>query len=267
MEEEVILSVIVPIKNEINYINELLSEMSNISNNDIEIIISDNYSDDGSWEVLKKQTKSQIKIFRPPKSCTPFENHTHALSQATGKYVYPIGGDDIFLIKILNNVLPILKKHKNIIVVGRVEIFKDVTNEVIKVTNHPNVIESFFEKNIFSIKKYLSYINYDNMFFSFVPRNKQGFMKKLHPISYETFAVWSNFYNFYGKSLDDVYFVDDIILRKRYFKQHASGNFSNDQEGREVRINIKKFKGTVKNSFQFMRVIFDLKVLIYFSVL
>ena len=62
MEEEVILSVIVPIKNEINYINELLSEMSNISNNDIEIIISDNYSDDGSWEVLKKQTKRSGEI-------------------------------------------------------------------------------------------------------------------------------------------------------------------------------------------------------------
>lgn len=257
-----LLSIIVPIKNEIHYLKDLLFEISLIDAHDVEVIISDNYSDDGSWEFLSGKN-SIIKLVRPEKSCSPFENHKYALSKATGKYIYPMGGDDIFLAKSLDKILPLLKKHENIIVIGRVKTFKDVTNEITGVTNNPNTIKSFFVNDIFSIKKYLLYVNYDEMIFSFVPRNKQEFMNKLDPINYETFAVWSNFYNFHERSMQEIYFIDEVVMMKRYFKQHESGNFTLDQGMSKSSNNIRKFKGTIKNILNFMKICFDLKIFFY----
>jgi glycosyltransferase involved in cell wall biosynthesis len=257
------LSIVIPIKNEIHYLGDLFTELNQIEDNDVEIVISDNYSDDGSWEFLKKHRSKIIKIVRPEKSCSPFENHKYALNQSVGKYVHIVGGDDIFLSNSLNNAMPLLRKYRDIIVIGRIEKFKDVTNEVTEISNNPDTIKSFFKHEIFSIKRYLHYVNYDEIIFSFVPRDKQGFINNLDPINYETYAVWSNFYNFYNRELKEIYFIDDTVVMKRFLKQKDAGNFNAELVSDIKRLNIEKFKGTIRNSFNFISVNFDLKVLIY----
>lgn len=260
---EIILSIIIPVKNEVNYLQELLDEVYHVKNDDIEIIISDNYSDDGSWELLLKQTKYNIRLVRPPSSCNPFENHKYALDQAKGKYVFSMGGDDIFLSDCLKQVMPLLRKYDNNIVIGRVKVFNDITKELIEKTNDPKIIRSFFDNEIFSIKRYLDYINFDEMFFSFFPRENQGFMDKLEPLSYETFASWVVMHNYYFRNLDEVIFLNEVILMKRTALANKSGNFNQELGISEPSNNIKKFIGTVKNSINFIKINFDIKVFFY----
>ena len=138
-----------------------------------------------------------------------------------------------------------------------------MTNEIIRVTNTPDTIRSFFVNDIFSIKKYLLYVNYDQMFFSFVPRNKQEFVNKIDPFSYETFCVWSNFFNFHKRSIQEIYFIDEVVMMKRYCKQHNAGNFNLDQGMGKPSNNIRKFQGSVRNTLNFMKVYFDLKTFFY----
>jgi len=260
-----ILSIIVPIRNESYYLRAVLDEFNLIEESDVELVVSDNYSDDGSWELLLNEKNSNIKLVRPQERCTPFDNWHNAISMAEGYYLYPIGGDDIFISSSLINILPLLRKKNNNIIIGHIQIFKDVTNEVLGTTNTQDEVEKLFDNGEFSILNNLSYINFDQMIFSFIPRKYQNYyMGLIDPMCYETFCLWLNWYNYYGCTLDEIHFVQDVVLMKRWYKRHDAGNFNRDQEYGVKKINIKKFKGTIKNSFNFMKVHFDLKVLIYF---
>lgn len=258
-----VLSIIIPIRNEIHYLSDLLDEINLIKEDDVEIVISDNFSDDGSYEFLLKQKNDKIKIVRPFKRCSPFENHKYALSCAKGRYVFAMGGDDILLSEPLGDVIKLIRKHKDIIVVARIQTFNDSTNAVILETNTNSEIEFFFKNEKFSLRRSLSYANYDQMLFSFIPRSNQKFMNKLDPMCYETFAVWSNFYNFYNRSLSEIYYTDKVIYKKRYFKKNESGNFAKDQGMNDRTNNLKKFKGTIKNSLDFLKVHRNLKDFIF----
>ncbi len=254
-----ILSILIPVKNEIHYLPDLLKELVDLDEC-IEIVISDNYSDDGTWEYLCG-LDSNIVVVRPPVSCSPFDNYKHSLSKATGKYIFPMGGDDIILSKSLNEIICILKKYDNIILVGRLSVFSDRDPKYHQISNKRKTIESFFDRGVFSIKKYIKYINYDELVFSFVPRNKQNFVFNLHASSYERVAVWSNFYNFYDQKRSNIFFSSDVVLMKRVGKTLPSGNFNKDQR---LDSNVRNFIGTLTNSYNFMKVHFDLRVLVYF---
>jgi len=176
-----------------------------------------------------------------------------------------MGGDDIFLSSSLRNILPLLREKKDTIIVGQIQTFHDVTNEVLSTSNSESEVKMFFDDGVFSILKNMSYINFDQIVFSFIPRKKQNrYMELIDPICYETFVLWLNWYNFYGRNIDEIYFEQDVVLMKRWHKQYNVGNFNRDQAYGVKRLNINKFKGTIKNSFNFMKVHFDLRLLIYF---
>jgi glycosyltransferase involved in cell wall biosynthesis len=220
------LSILIPIKNEYPYICELLTELHRLNTNDVEIVVSDNYSDDGTWEYIQDHEGS-ILVTRPAKPCSPFENHLNALKHASGEYIIPMGGDDIIYSSEIIKILPLLKYNK--IVIGQLECFDDKTGTTIEITNTKIDIYQFFNYNIFSLSKYLKYINYDQLIFSFVPRTKQQFLFSLKPNTSESFASWANFFNFQDKHDSEFIFMDQIIFRKRYLKKHAKSGFARDQ--------------------------------------
>ena len=123
------LSIIIPIKNEYPYICELLNELVPLNRDDTEVIISDNYSDDGTWEYIQK-FQDHIVIIRPENSCTPFENHLNALKHAKGEYIFPMGGDDLITKSAIGIVIPHLKDNK--IVIGQIKCFDDKTGKTIQ---------------------------------------------------------------------------------------------------------------------------------------
>ncbi len=257
------LSIVVPVRNEMHYLRELLDEFYLIHENDVEIVISDNYSDDGTWEFLLNENNANIKLIRPRSSCSPFENWHNAISSSTGDYIYHIGGDDIFLSSPMKKILPLLRQKKNIIVIPEMKTFKDIDNEIIDTLNsNPEDKKYFFNDNYSSIR-HLSYSNFDQLIFSFVPRENQSmYMSLIDPLCYEGFVMWLNFHNFYKININNVCFIDDTVLMKRKNRQHDSGDFNFEQYSGVKNLNRRKLIGTIKNSFSFARSHSDLKILI-----
>ena len=75
-----LLSIIAPIRNEREYIFELIASFSKINDQRVELLISDNHSDDGSYEAIKNTEFENIKIVKPKYRLSPFDNHIFALS-------------------------------------------------------------------------------------------------------------------------------------------------------------------------------------------
>ena len=92
----------------------------------VELVISDNISDDGTFEKISSITCDDIRVFRPKESLSPFDNHKFALSQAQGQFVFPLGGDDYISPDCLKYILDILKPGRIVVPVTRC--FKDKTN-------------------------------------------------------------------------------------------------------------------------------------------
>jgi len=247
-----LLSLVVPVKNEVNYIDDLVSSFLEVDDKRVELVISDNISDDGTFEKISSITCDDIRVFRPKESLSPFDNHKFALSQAQGQFVFPLGGDDYISPDCLKYILDILKPGRIVVPVTRC--FKDKTNETIQLTNTKQQIELLFNKSgVFDIGYYLKRINYDELIFNICEKKLLNDLFLIKPNTVETFATWSNIFLFFGFSIDNIDFVDSELLSKRYCKTYSNSTFSIDQ-GYSTSTIYEKSLSAIYNAFVFFSV-------------
>ncbi|MBP1641184.1 MAG: putative biosynthesis related glycosyltransferase [Bacteroidetes bacterium] len=91
-----LVSILIPVYNRKHIVGETIESAINQTYEHIEIIISDNCSTDGTWEVLLKYAEidNRIKLFRNDENIGPVRNWKKCLDQATGKYVKILWSDD-----------------------------------------------------------------------------------------------------------------------------------------------------------------------------
>ncbi len=222
-----LLSIVAPIRNERHYIETLIESFSRINDPRVELLISDNYSDDDSYEFVCQEKVDNLKIVRPSERLTPFDNHIYAIKKSSGKYVFPVGGDDYISPECVKLILD--KLRPGIVLIPILRCFDDITGVTISMTNIENEVMAFFPNNKFSIASYLKYINYDQLVFVVCEKNALDHLKYIEPNTVETFATWSNMFVFSEKELKEVVFMDCILMHKRYNKCHMSSTFTNDQ--------------------------------------
>jgi glycosyltransferase involved in cell wall biosynthesis len=90
------ISVVIPTYNVVLFVDETLRSVRNAQNVDLEIIIVDDSSDDGTYELCQWHAKAdpRIKVFRSPgHGGGPARNF--GITQATGEYLMFCDGDDI----------------------------------------------------------------------------------------------------------------------------------------------------------------------------
>jgi glycosyltransferase involved in cell wall biosynthesis len=81
---------------------------------DWELIISDNYSDDGSWEFFQQFKRDpRIRLSRAPRRGM-YANWNECLHQAQGKYVYIATSDDTMLPSCLESLVRPLEHLRNL---------------------------------------------------------------------------------------------------------------------------------------------------------
>jgi glycosyltransferase involved in cell wall biosynthesis len=92
------VSVIIPCFNCEPYIGECLRSVTAQSERDLEIIVVDDGSTDGSLDVVKQLANSdpRISIYSEPHSGYPGVSRNAGLSHATGRYIALLDGDDLF---------------------------------------------------------------------------------------------------------------------------------------------------------------------------
>jgi glycosyltransferase involved in cell wall biosynthesis len=224
---KILLSIVAPIRNEKEYILELINSFSKVDDDRLELLISNNHSDDGSDELLKNIKYKNIKIIKPEIKLSPFDNHIFAINHSKGQFIFPIGGDDYISPETLKNVLDILEP--GVIIVPRLRSFDDSSRETIETTNLKKDLTRFFTNNKFSILKYLKFINYDQLIFIICERKNLKHLNFIRPNTIESFAVWSNIFVFSNLLFKDIVFLDSILMHKRYNKSYISAGFANDQ--------------------------------------
>src|SRR5574344_508305 len=87
-------SLLLPVHNSIKYISTCINSILSQNFYDFELVISDNYSNDGTSEYLNSLTDKRIKLFHTKSFISQPENWNFVISKASGTWVILIGADD-----------------------------------------------------------------------------------------------------------------------------------------------------------------------------
>lgn len=87
-------SICMPILNAGGFLRDRVETIMSQTCEDWELIVSDNFSDDGSWELLQEYAKDpRVVLFQSPRTGM-YGNWNNCLRRARGKYVYIATADD-----------------------------------------------------------------------------------------------------------------------------------------------------------------------------
>jgi len=91
------ISVVVPVKNGEPFISRTISSIrdSKVEGFNLEVIVVDNHSIDGTQESLKQFIDLDIKVIKPTKPLHIYENWTLAINAASGEFIKLVCADDL----------------------------------------------------------------------------------------------------------------------------------------------------------------------------
>lgn len=120
MSNTKLVSIIIPTYNVENYIKEAVNSILDQTYPNIEIIIVDDSSTDGTFTILKEYEKkhSSIKVFQNDKNRKISYTLNHALKYTSGDYIARMDGDDISALDRIEKQIDFLKNNPNIDLVG-----------------------------------------------------------------------------------------------------------------------------------------------------
>lgn len=177
-------SIIIPAKNRANTIVETLKTIFSQPFNDYEVILSDDFSDDQTKNLVKEFEKKPNFIFTNPKESGMMNNFEHAISMSCGQYLIVLGGDDGLLPNSLSELQNLIrKKNSKLITWPTPAFFYPGLRSEYSFLTLP--IESFLRKNITKIK---SSEFLDNQF-----KNLFYIADKFNPMIYVKSVISANF--------------------------------------------------------------------------
>ena len=136
-----LLSIIIPIYNGEKTLPSLLNPILEIERKDVEVILVDDGSKDGSYTLCKEYAARDNRVisFHIENSGVSAARNK-GLDNATGKYIYFCDCDDYVFIKTLNLILPILAENDfDLITADYIYKFLDTGKTVENITNLPTM--------------------------------------------------------------------------------------------------------------------------------
>jgi abequosyltransferase len=117
------LSICIPTYNRAAFLEEAVMSILSQSQDGIEIVISDNCSQDETSEVVSKlrQKHSHIKYFRWDENMGADLNYLKAVELATGEYCWLLGSDDALIQGAISRVLAEIKNGHDIYLCNRID--------------------------------------------------------------------------------------------------------------------------------------------------
>ena len=102
------ISICIATFNGAKYIEAQLTSILNQLGKDDEVIVSDDSSTDNTIEVIRQFNDNRIKIYTGNAFKSPILNFEHAISKATGKYIFLSDQDDEWAPNKIATLLPLL---------------------------------------------------------------------------------------------------------------------------------------------------------------
>lgn len=105
-----LVSILIPVFNRENILSKTIESAIAQNYANIEIIIVDNYSTDGTWEIIEKYSKkdNRIKAFRNTENIGPVRNWLACVDKASGVYSKILWSDDLIHPDFLRKLVPFL---------------------------------------------------------------------------------------------------------------------------------------------------------------
>lgn len=121
------VSVLIPVFNRKGYIAECIQSALDQTYSDFEVVIVDNASDDGTWEICQEYAErdSRIRIFRNERNIGPVRNWLACVEQAAGRYTKILWSDDLIHPRFLEVLLPYLDDPSVGFVYSSAKLFSD----------------------------------------------------------------------------------------------------------------------------------------------
>jgi glycosyltransferase involved in cell wall biosynthesis len=115
-----LISVLMPVFNVEEYIEEALSSVLNQTYKHFEIIVIDDGSTDSTAAIVERMAlvDSRIRLLRNPQNMRIVQSLNRGLSMAAGSYIARMDGDDISMPDRFEKFVEHLEKHPNIELVG-----------------------------------------------------------------------------------------------------------------------------------------------------
>tara|TARA_R110001592_G_scaffold363250_1_gene682474 strand:- start:6875 stop:7831 length:957 start_codon:yes stop_codon:yes gene_type:complete len=154
-----LVSILIPVFNRENLIEETLLSALNQTYSNIEIIVVDNASTDNTWQVIEKiaLNDSRIKCFRNSENIGPVRNWMRCIDEATGIYGKILWSDDLIHSEFIEETLPYLQNDDVGFVYTMTEIFIDGTD---KKTEHFHIGDT----GIYGSEQYVQGVIFDGRY-------------------------------------------------------------------------------------------------------
>lgn len=94
MNQDIVLSICIASYNRRDLVCEHVKKILRYEGNDIEVIVNDNASEDGTIEALEKLDDKRLRVYKNEINVGAGGNHTRTIMYATGKYVIIINERD-----------------------------------------------------------------------------------------------------------------------------------------------------------------------------
>ena len=127
------ISLVIPTRERARYLASCLETALRVEDPDLEIVVSDNHSQDATAEVVAARSDPRVRYIRTPARCSMRGNYEHVLAAASGDYVILVGDDDGVLPSGMAHLRALLERERPEIVAWRVPRYLWPLNE-----QHPN---------------------------------------------------------------------------------------------------------------------------------
>ncbi|PIY12808.1 MAG: hypothetical protein COZ17_02580 [Flavobacteriaceae bacterium CG_4_10_14_3_um_filter_33_47] len=142
MKNAPLISVVLPVYNVAPYIKEALDSVLNQTIQDFEIIVIDDCSTDNTLEVIESIKDVRIRIIKKPENKGLIDSLNIGFSEAKGKYIARMDGDDLNTPDRFEKQLHILQNKSEITACGCWLQCFDASNKIIKHKQHHKEIQA-----------------------------------------------------------------------------------------------------------------------------
>jgi glycosyltransferase involved in cell wall biosynthesis len=121
------VSILIPVYNRANLVEETIQSALKQTYRNIEIIIVDNKSTDDTWKILEKISAKhkRIKIFQNKTNIGPVRNWKRCIDKASGEYGKILWSDDMIAPEFIEKAIPYLEREDVGFVFTKTEVFSD----------------------------------------------------------------------------------------------------------------------------------------------
>ena len=147
------ISVITPVYNAEKYIKETIESVLNQTYKDIELILVDDCSTDGSVEIIKSYKDSRIRLISQETNKGAWAARNRGIDEAKGRYIAYIDSDDLWDLEKLSRELAFMEENNAAFTFTGYEFANEEgvgTGAIVKVPFKINFKRALYNTNIFT---------------------------------------------------------------------------------------------------------------------